>query len=662
VIERRTTTCNRDCPDACRIVAHVDVHADDGAGRVVRLEGDRQHPVTQGFLCYRTNHFLPLQYGPQRLRTPLLRKNGVQVPVSWDEALDFLAARLVAIRSESGPAAIFHYRSGGSLGALKHLTDYFFERFGPVTIKRGDICSGAGDAAQMLDFGAEDSNDVFDLLNAKNIILWGKNVYVSSPHLLPVLKEARSRGTGLVLVDPVYQRTGELCDRFVQPRPAGDFALAMAVARLLFDRGLVDPTLESYCDNVAELRALASTCTVARWCARADVAVADAEDLAARLGPGRPTAILVGWGMGRRTVGGAIVRALDALCAISGNLGVPGGGVSFYFKRRAAFDMGFIRGLDVAPRSICEPLFGPEVLAASDPPIRALWITAGNPAVMLPDSDSVAQAIATRELSVVVDPFLTDSARLATCVLPTTTLLEDDDLLGAYGHHYLGESRPVVAPPPGVLSDLEIAQGLAERVGLGDVMAGSARAWKERLISGTLGPHGVTLEDIAKGHVRSPLAAKVLFADRRFPTPSGRVNLVTAADVPAAALTPSCDPGHMVLMALSTDRSQSSQWSKKTPGLPVVTVHPDSAAGVADGGEAHLVSARGRLRVRVKHDPRQRRDVALTPKGGLPSEGQGMNALLEARTTDIGEGGALYDQAVRLHPIGDSPGEVMFRQ
>jgi anaerobic selenocysteine-containing dehydrogenase len=336
------------------------------------------------------------------------------------------------------------------------------------------------------------------------------------------------------------------------------------------------------------------------------------------------------------------------LCTISGNLGVPGGGVSFYFKRRGAFDTSFIRGLDVAPRSICEPLFGPEVLAA-DPPIRALWITAGNPAAMLPDSDRVAQAIATRELSVVVDPFLTDSARLATCVLPTTTLLEDDDLLGAYGHHYLGESRPVVAPPPGVLSDLEIMQALAARVGLADVMAGSAREWKSRLIAPTLGPHGVTLDQIATGQVRNPLAAKVMFADRRFPTASGRVNLLTAADVPAAALSPPV--ASLVLMALSTERSQSSQWSRKTPGLPVVTVHPDSAGGVPDGGEARLSSARGSLRVRVKHDPLQRRDVALTAKGGLPSEGQCMNALVDARVTDIGEGGALYDQVVRLQPI-----------
>src|SRR6185436_18671430 len=107
-----------------------------------------------------------------RLTTPLLRKDAELVPIGWDEALDIAAERLTAIRRESGPAAIFHYRSGGSLGLLKSLTDHFFERFGPVTVKRGDICSGAGEAAQMLDFGDCDSHDLFDLRNSKNILLW----------------------------------------------------------------------------------------------------------------------------------------------------------------------------------------------------------------------------------------------------------------------------------------------------------------------------------------------------------------------------------------------------------------------------------------------------------------------------------------------------------
>jgi anaerobic selenocysteine-containing dehydrogenase len=230
VIALKKTLCNRDCPDVCSIVATVE------DGRVVKLQGDKAHPVTQGFLCHRTSQFLKRQYSPERLTTPLMRRDGVLQPATWDEALDFIAAKLIAIREESGPAAIFHYRSAGAMGFVKHVTSYFFEQFGPVTDKRGDICSGAGEWAQTTDFGDFEVDDPSELSHANNIIVWGRNIHVSWTHLLPVLREARARGAGLALVDPLHHRTAELCERHWQPRPGGDFALAMATARLLFER------------------------------------------------------------------------------------------------------------------------------------------------------------------------------------------------------------------------------------------------------------------------------------------------------------------------------------------------------------------------------------------------------------------------------------------
>ena len=630
--EIRKTLCNRDCPDACSIIAHVE------DGRVVQLGGDPAHPITNGFLCWRTNNFLPLQYSPARLTSPLLHGK----PVSWDVALDFAAAELLRIRSESGPAAIFNYRSGGSLGALKHLADYFFSEFGPVTVKRGDICSGAGDEAQLLDFGEEDSHDLFDLLNSRNILLWGKNVVVSSPHTVPVLKDAASRGARLLLIDPVWHKTARLCESFFQPRPGTDFALAMATARVLFERGWTDPAAAGYCDNLDQFRALAFRSTVAEWCAEADVAPAVAEDVAARLHDG-PTAILVGWGLGRRLNGGTTIRALDALGAISGNLGVPGGGVSYYFKRRNTFDFSFIR--KPAPRGVLEPLFGPEVLAAKDPPIRAVWITCGNPVAMLPESSTIDRALRSRDFVCVVDAWETDTTRAATLVLPTTTLLEDDDLLGAYGHHFVGTSTPVIPPPPGVRSDLQILQGLSRRVGLDGLLDGSARDWKKRILRSE---SGTSIDDLdAQGAQRSAMSSKILFADRRFPTRTGRVNLLTSA-VPRGQVSPEYP---LYLMALSTDKAQSSQWSKGQPeGPALVTVHPEAARGLADGAEALLQSAIGSMTVRLRHDPQQRRDVALLAKGGHFRDGRCANLLTRARATDLGGGGALYDETVRLAP------------
>lgn len=654
--ELRKTLCNRDCPDSCSIVATVD------NGRVTQLRGDADHPITQGFLCYRTAHFLDTQYAPERLVSPLMKNaRGEFEQVSWERALDIIAERLLCIREESGPAAIFHYRSGGSLGVLKALSSHFFERFGPVTDKRGDICSGAGDAAQTMDFGEEDSNDLFDLLNAKHILLWGKNAIVSSPHTVPVLREAKARGTELLLIDPVHHRTALMCDQYYQIRPAGDFALAMAVARVLFENNWIDKNAPSYCDHFDEFKALAYRHSVREYCERADLPEQAALDIARRLGPEKPTAILVGWGMGRRSHGGAIVRALDALCAVSGNLGIRGGGVSFYFKRRRAFQMPLPRAgaPRPAPRTVCEPLFGEEILAMQDPPIRAVWVTAGNPVAMLPNSSKVAEALRTREFVVVVDSFLTDTARLATIVLPTTTLLEDDDILGAYGHHYIGVSQPVIPPQAGVKSDLEIMQALAKRVGLEEEMAGSAREWKRRFMHPGLVEHGISLETLEQGAVRNPLAPRVLFEDRVFSTESGRVNLIWEAP-PENGLAEISNENNnnnnnkkypLQLMAISTDKSQSSQWAKPQEGPPTLTVHPEAALGISDGTACRVESAVGSLIVRLKHDARQRRDVALMAKGGHYFKNQCANALVHARLTDIGEGGALYDERVRLVPL-----------
>jgi anaerobic selenocysteine-containing dehydrogenase len=266
---------------------------------------------------------------------------------------------------------------------------------------------------------------------------------------------------------------------------------------------------------------------------------------------------------------------------------------------------------------------------------------------MLPESETTVRALESREFVVVVDSFLTDTARHAHLVLPTTTLLEADDLLGSYGHHWIGVARPVVPPPDGVRSDLEIVQGLAERVGLAEAMAGDARAWKRRLVEKKLAPDGVTLEALEERPVRSPLASKILFADRKFATPSGRVNLMTEAP-------PAGEPSEeypLFLMALSTEKAQSSQWATPQEGPISATVHPDAAKGIADGALCRLESRVSSLIVRLSHDPGQRRDVVILPKGGHMREGRCANVLVRARTSDLGEGAALYDEQVRILPV-----------
>ncbi len=639
-ITRERTACNRDCPDACGIVVTI------RNGKAIRLQGDPDHPVTRGFLCHRTSRFLDRQYAPDRLMHPLMRDGNHLRPVSWTTCLDRIAETMLRLRDQSGGASILQYRGGGSLGMMKHVGDYFFQRFGPVTVKRGDVCSGAAEAAQRRDFGCFDSSDILDIEKSRTIILWGKNVAVSNVHLLPLLKQARRRGARLVLIDPVHTQTAHLCDLFVQPRPGSDAALALGMSRWLFEHALVDSDAARYCEDLAGYRSLVFSKTLDQWAGIADVPT-DTLAMLAEIYSERPSAILIGWGLPRRRYGATTVRTIDALAAVSGNLGVAGGGASFYFARCGAFDLSFSTTIE-PPRTIPEPLLGPGILAAQDPPIRMAWISAANPVTMLPESATIAEALKSRELTVVVDCFLTDTARSADIVLPTTTMLEEDDLVGAYGHHWLAEVRPVLAAPEGVKSDYEIIQLLAQRVGLADEFSDSVGVWKQRMVSG-LGQHGIDLGTFSEGPVRNPFASQVLFADRRFNTPSGKVQLLT--NLPESLLTVSGDRT-VRLAALACKKAQSSQWpAEYQMGPAVATVHPDTAAGFQDGQVVRLQSQRGRMDVRLRFDDRQRTDILIMEKGGWLSANRCANMLVDAELTDDGECAVYYDTPVQILPF-----------
>lgn len=633
------TACTRDCPDACQILATVD------GGRVVRLRGDPAHPVTRGFLCYRTDHYLDRQYSSERLTQPLIRRNGVHVPATWDEALDAVAEALANARDRHGPASIFHYQSGGSLGLLKQLNRYFFELLGPVTTKRGDICGGAGEAAQHADMGISDAPDLAGLARSQAIVLWGKNAAETGGHVIPYLKAARDRGAATVQIDPVHHRaTVALVDRYHQVRPGGDGFLALGVARLLLDEGRTDPEVRQYTDGFDAFAALAARHTAAQWAERAGVPFAAVRDLADLFAERKPAAIFVGWGLGRRLHGSATVRLIDALAAITGNLGVEGGGVYYYFQRRGGFDTSFIkRPGNEGARTLAEPLLGEEILRA-DPPIRVGVIDNANPVCQLPDSRTVARGLSSIDFLVVIDAFLTDTAELAHVVLPTTTMLEEHDVLGAYGHPYVQLVQPVVAASAGQRSDLTIYQALADRLGFGEAMRGSHEEWIDRLVA-PMAPSGITREALASTALRKPLAPRVLFEGRRFPTSTGCFQLVN--DFPNE--TPALEPGYpLCLMSVSTHRSQSSQIRQvDQQDAPEVIVHPDTAPGRAHGDIAVLSSPLGEVSVRLAFDAKQQRGVVVYHKGRWAKFG-GPNTLTRARLTDAGEGAAYYDQGVRL--------------
>ncbi len=641
---RLRTTCTRDCPDACGLIATV-----DDAGRVTRLQGDPEHPITRGFLCYRVGtHYLSRHHSQERLTTPLVRRGDRFEPISWQDALDLAAERLDRIRQESGAAAIVHVQGGGSLGILKNLNHVLFRTLG-CTETRGDVCDAAGSWAQEADFGAAAINALEDAVNAKSLFLWGKNVASSSPHSTPILKEARARGARTWLIDPLPHQAAQLVDRHVSIRPGGDAALAFAVARIVLDHGREDRDVVRYTENFAQFAQLVRSRAVADWCAIADVPTSVADEIAAAFTDHAPVTTWIGWGLQRRVNGATQVRAIDALHLLTGNVGRAGAGASFTVVRRSPFDLAFVKDLAArVPRTLQIARLGAEIEAAADPPIRAVVIDNGNMVATNPDSAATRRALESRDFTLVLDPFLTDTARAAHLVLPTTTMLEEDDLVGSYGHHFVSASRAVARRPDGVLSDLEIYQALADRLGVGEPLRGSAEEWCARM-SASLAKHGFDRAALLDAARRAPGLAPIAFSGRRFATESGRARFVTEYRGPDArdAERP------LTLHGLSTGRWQTSQLTdadEEREGELTVTCHPDVAGGVADGGAAWLESALGALPVVVRHDADYRKDTVYAPRARQVRKNRCVNQLVRARVTDFGEGAAFYDEGVRLRP------------
>lgn len=609
-------------------------------GRLVALRGAKDDPVTKGFLCPRTTRFVERQHAEDRIRKPLLRQGEDLLPITWEQALDLCAERLSQVRETFGPASILHYKSGGNMGYLRSLISVFFEQFGPVTVKRGDICSGAGEWAQEADFGLCDSSDPEDLYNSRLIVVWGKNIHTSSVHLLPVILEAKRRGALVVGVDPVPTKAARISELFLCPRPGTDSQLALALVSYLVEKNAIDPEAAEYCDHLEEFLEMACSLSFEERMERCGLNLDEGRRFAELYAEHSPSSILIGWGAPRRPNGADTVRVLDALAAVSGNIGKSGACASFYYQRQRHFSFENLPPKKEPPRTFSETRLGVEIMEAN-PKIHLAWITAGNPAAMLPDSDTVAQALREVDFTVVVETHHSDTTACADLVLPTLTLVEDDDLLGAYGNHFLRVSQPAIEPEGESRHELWIFQQLAKRLGMGDFLEGTPREWKDRLLSKDVDRK--LLDGVA---MRQPGAPKVVFENRVFPTPNGKVQLIThepALPGPAGENYP------LRLMAVSHPDSQSSQWSVEAPEIPIAQVSDTLPSQWAEGREVRLESKKGGFTVKLARKAGLHPELVVLPKGGSGLWGGWCpNDLIEAVETDHGGGACFYDEPVRL--------------
>ncbi|MHC1711598.1 MAG: molybdopterin-dependent oxidoreductase [Solidesulfovibrio sp.] len=635
-------TCTRDCPSACGLLAHVE------GDRVVKLSGNPEHPVNRGTVCRKVPAFLRRFYSPERVLTPLRKQNGAWVRISWKDALDEMADRLKHIIAAFGPESILYYMGFGERTALKVLNARFFAHLGGVTTLAGTLCGGTGYAAQGLDFGPRVSHDPLDLENSRTIVLWGRNPVATQFGLMPQLRAAKARGAQIICIDPRDSESASLADFHIRPRPGRDTFLALATAKRILENGWEDRAfLTRHADGFEDFEALLRCSSMEDFTRACDVPAAFIDRLAKAYVAGKPTATLLGWGLHRFTLGHEMVRAVDALGAVSGNIGLAGGGVSQGFEEWGPYEAS-LWGEDLHPprRKLLMPQIGREILAAKNPSIHMAVITAANPVCMAPNSELVAKALDRVPFVVHMNLFLDDTADHADLFLPCAAFFEQRDLVASFGHNFVGPLVRAVPPPGECRSQFDIFMDLATRFPFADTYVKSEEAWLRLLLKPLL-DKGVAWDELWRGPVRIPDAPMTPWENRAFDTPTGRFQLLTEITG-----CPDCRHDARYPYHFLTVGAPEALCSERVPGdhkgPVVVSMATDEATrlGIADGGPARLVSALGTLGVTVRHDAKARPDVVSCARGGWLKVGQGVNGLIPDLVSAVGQGTPYYEALV----------------
>lgn len=647
--KRVVTTCTRDCPNTCGLVATVE------NGRLTRLAGDPEHPLTRGAACAKTAAYLRRVYSPERVTHPLVRDGrGRWQRATWDEILDRIAERIKTIVAESGPEAILHYQGYGERTALKLLNRYFFNLLGGATTLSGSLCGGAGQGSQNLDFGRRISHDPLDHANSRSMILWARNPASTNVSLVPMVRDIQKRGGTVIAIDPARTRSARLADRHIAPRPGGDGWLAMAAAKLILAAGAEDRDfIEAHCEGFGEYRAILDRYSVGELCEQAGVAEADAALIAETLMREKPTSILLGWGLHRHEFAHQMLRPIDALGAISGNIGVPGGGVSQGFEEYGPYDPQYW-GDDLNPprRTLFIGRVGEEILAARDPEIRMIFVNAGNPLCMAPNSARVAEAFARTGFVVYSGHFLDDTAEAADVFLPATTFLEEHDVVASYGHNYAGPVNRAIEPVGEAKSEFRMFYDLAARFDFAERFRRDEDHWLQRICA-PIREMGGSLDDLRQRAFRQN-EPMVPYADGAFDTPSGKFRFMTEFD-PAGHPAPAPQYPYRLLTIAPHHTICSERDMAGHAPLPELRLSAAEAArlDLVDGAMVRVSSPVGRASAILRVEDGLRDDVALAERGGWLKAGHGLNRLTRDLSSRVGGGTPFYETTVRVEPHPD---------
>lgn len=678
--------CPHDCPDTCAMLVTVE------AGRAVSVAGDPAHPFTRGTLCTKVSNYQDRTHSPDRVKTPLRRVGkkgeGLFEPISWDAALDEIAAKFGALaESSEGPETILPYSYCGTMGLVQSesMDRRFFNRLGASLLDR-TICATAGTEGMLSTTGAKVGTNPEKFADARLILLWGTNTISSNVHLWPFILEAKKRGARVVAVDPRRTRTADQCDEHVAVLPGTDAALALGLMHVIFAEGLEDKDyLERHTVGADELRRHVREYDPARVAEICGVEAETVVRLAREYATTKPAAIRLNYGLQRHAGGGMAVRAVMCLPAVTGAWRDAAGGA--LLSTSGAFPLNFdaLQRPDLiptpTPRTVNMSALGDALTRTDDPPVRALYVYNSNPAAVAPDQARVLDGLRREDLFTVVhEQFMTDTCDFADIVLPATTQLEHFDLHKSYGHFYLTVNERSIAPLHESKANTEVFRLLAARLGFGEdcFRDSDEEIARQALDAAHPALEGITLELLReRGWLRVNLPDDFApFAAGGFKTASGKCELYSenlvarglpgvpdfippreskasapelAEQYPLALLTPAA---HAFLNSSFANLPKQLRQER----APFVEINPADAAarGIREGDRVRAFNGRGSCELRAVVTTRAREGVVVSPSiwwNKLSPGRVGVNQLTSQRLTDMGGGATFYDALVEIETL-----------
>lgn len=648
--------CTLDCADCCKF--NVYVKNDD----IIKIEGDKEHPYTKGFICKKGLAHLKRLNHSKRIYKPLIKINDKWKEIEFDEAINIMVKKLSYYKSKFGSKSILYYEQYGNGTVLKSIGEKFFNFYGGVSLSKGGPCWSAGIAAQKLDFGDSRSHSLEDMLNSKNIFVWGKNPANTTIHTMQMIKRAKKKGSKIIVIDPIETATAKLADKYIKIKANGDKALALAMGQIIIKNKLYDEKyIRLYVNGFEEYKSYILSLNIKDLSKECGVEIYTIEELV-KLYCQKYSTILLGFGMQKYKNGGMTIRLIDALGAITGQIGFSGGGVNYankvypkilntdpydsekfsnnrYYYTNEISE--FIEKCNLGNTYYKNDIFINHEDDKGDYelniPIKMAIITKSNLLNQLANINNLKRALSKVEFKVCFDMFITDTVKECDLFIPVTSQLESEDLLfSSMMNPYLLYNEKILEPQEKLMDEYYFFMEVAKRLKMSNYPIVTKKEYLEKVIY----PLKNINSDISLEYLKNnyfTLHKDVAWSDKNFVNESGKFEIINCEEIKKFEDNKYKDISKLRLLTNHGRDSLSSQHFMDDDGIAIAYINEKEAkrSNINNNEIIYLKSENGQIKVKINIDKSIGDNIIMMFVGWWERHGN-PNFLTNSGISDIG--------------------------